>query len=276
MGSIKDHMTIYSIFIIAIVLCIIYYKKYIQNDTEHFNDGTYTGKTEFNNDQISNTSMLNAINEMMKALDIVFNRFSVIDPAISINNNETICDNWNTYNNNEFASSLNTCKIIEGSESNQPQCLNNNILTSCSNFFQDGTINKYSNIDIQTLKTNTMDKILADCKDLIIHIATQSAVIDSVLNLLIGKLDLEKQQMGFIKYNTANLDDKQKLIDKTTKEFEKDENEVNINKVNFSRILASNSSNDAKSSLYYNIIVGLLITIIVLGVLYILFSNIED
>ena len=82
--------------------------------------------------------------------------------------------------------------------------------------------------------------------------------------------------MDFIKYNTANLDDKQKLIDKTTKEFEKNENEVNINKINFSRILASNSSNDSKSSLYYKIIVGLLITIIVLGVLYILFSNIED
>jgi len=93
MGNIKDHMTIYSIFIIAIVLCIIYYKKYIQNEAEHFNDasssdessrsgssrdGSYTGKTEFNNDQISNISMLNAINEMMKALDIVFNRFSIV------------------------------------------------------------------------------------------------------------------------------------------------------------------------------------------------------
>ena len=245
MGSIKEHMTIYSIFIIAIVLCIIYYKKYIQKEAEPFNDasstgGSSTGKTAFSNDQISNTSMLNAINEMLSSLDTTLNRFSVIDPAISINNSNILCDNWDTYNNNEFASSSNTCKIVQGSESNKPQCLNNNILTSCSNFFQDGTINNYSTIDTQTLKTNTKQKILKDSKELTVYINTQSAVIDSVLNLLIGKIDLEKKQMDFIKYNTANLDDKQKLIDKTTKEFEKNENEVNINKINFSRILASN------------------------------------
>ena len=84
---------------------------------------------------------------------------------------------------------------------------------------------------------------------------------------------MENQQLYFIEYNDSNLNDKKKLIDNSKDEFEKVENDLNINKMNFSIFLDQNNNNDSITNLYYKIIYGLIIFIIVIGILNFLFSE---
>ena len=84
---------------------------------------------------------------------------------------------------------------------------------------------------------------------------------------------MENQQLYFIEYNDSNLNDKKKLIDNSKDEFEKVENDLNINKMNFSIFLDQNNNNDSITNVYYKIIYGLIIFIIVIGVLNLLFSE---
>ena len=96
----------------------------------------------------------------------------------------------------------------------------------------------------------------------------------NILTDYISKRNLENQQLYFIKYNEYNLDDKQKMIDKTNKEFEKTENDVNINKIQFQQVADQNTLNDTKKAKYYNYSFYLIIFIIIVGFLNFMFSKI--
>ena len=121
-------------------------------------------------------------------------------------------------------------------------------------------------IDLKTLKNNTRDRIIRNIGQLFSTLDTQSNKIDSVLNTLLDKLKLEEQQLYFIKYNNGNLDDKTKLVNKTTEEYEKNENDINVNQVNFTNFLSKNNNNINKINFYYKIIIGVIITIIIVGI----------
>lgn len=219
--------------------------------------------TLFTDSDIPDITVKNTANSYLSVLNNLLNRYSKIDPALNITNNGILCDN--ILNNN--------CSIVEGSQSNEPQCLINNILTSCSSFYNDGTINQYSNIDVSQLQNTTRNRILIDCNNISNTLSTQDIEINNSLNNLTDKLDLLKQQNFFIKYNINNLNDKQQIIDKDKKEFDETESNSNINKLNFSQQLAENNNSDTKLTLYYNIILGLIIVIIIVGILNLFFSN---
>ena len=108
---------------------------------------------------------------------------------------------------------------------------------------------------------------------LINNINTKNKNIDNILNLLLQQLDLEKQQQYFIKYNKGNIDDKTKLVNNTSQKFEKNENDINVNQINFSNFLEKNKNNDKKINLYYNILIYLIIAIIIIGIFNILVSK---
>jgi len=219
--------------------------------------------TIFTDSDISDITVKNTANSYLLALNNILNRYSQIDPALNVTNNGVLCDN--ILNNN--------CSIVEGSQSNDPQCLINNVLTSCSSFYNDGTINQYSNIDVSQLQSTTRNKMLFDCNNIYNTLSKQDIEINNKLNNLTDKLDLLSQQKFFIKYNINNLNDKQQIIDKDKKEFDKRESDLNINKINFSYNLSENNSSDTNLTLYYNIILGLIIVIIIVGILNLFFSN---
>ena len=163
--------------------------------------------TLFTDSDIPDITVKNTANSYLSVLNNLLNRYSKIDPALNITNNGILCDN--ILNNN--------CSIVEGSQSNDPQCLINNVLTSCSSFYKDGTLNQYSNIDVSQLQTTTRDRILIDCNNISNTLSTQDIEINNSLNNLTDKLDLLSQKKFFITYNTNNLNDKQQIIDKEKK-----------------------------------------------------------
>ena len=260
----KQHILLFFIFIICIGLITCLYIRTKNNElfTNEDFDNSVSGEIQiFTDTEISNVTSKNAINKQLQEMHTIFNKYASIDPSISINNNGVLCDN-NT-----------TCKLVTDDNSQGYFCLNNNVSTSCGNFFNDGYINKQSIIDLPTLLTNTRNKIITNIEQLDNTIATQSNDLNFNLNKLLSVFELENQQIFFIDYNINNLNDKSNLVNKTSEEFEKNESDINVNQVNFTNFIKKNNNYNTKIDFYYKIIIGLIITIIVVGIFNILITN---
>jgi hypothetical protein len=280
-NSINTIISIFTIFLLCI--CIITY--YYNTKNELFIDPTSLPtptptptqtqtSSKISTDELPNTLVNQTANEHITTLNGIFGKYNTInlDPGIMINNDGTICDQWSVYNNNKYSQFGNTCQIVPESGSTDYQCLVDNKLTSCNNYYQDGNIANYTNINTEKIKNEFIAEIKNNGSNLINIITSKSSIINKNIDSLKQQLDLQNQQAYFVKYNTKNLDDKQYIINKSTKDFEKHENDVNINKINFSNFLEQNNINEKKQNLYYKIILGLIITLIVLGGLNFMFS----
>lgn len=219
--------------------------------------------------KLDDAPVQNIINSNISNLSDILNKYTNLDVPIIINNNKTICDSWGNYNNGKYKLNTNQCLIEQG----QRACISNAKLVSCSNYYDDGRINTLNNIDPNKILKSAADKILIEYDNVNKDIAEKTTNIYNILNDLIDKRNLESQQLYFINYNDSNINDKKKLVDKTTNEFEKEENNVKINQMNFSIFLEKNNNSDSKKNLYYKILIGIIITIIIIGILNILFSE---
>jgi hypothetical protein len=227
--------------------------KKIYENFENTNNDDYF--TDFTDSEIINIELKNSINNKLSSLKSIITKYSVLDPAITINNNNILCDSSAQISNN--------CKIIDNSKSNDPTCLSDNVPISCSRYF-DEYIKQQINIDLSSLKTR--ENIIVKASQLINSIDTQDDDIKYNLDTYISNLKIEDQQKTFINYNIINLDDKAKLLNKTTEDYEKNENDINVNQVNFTNFLSKNNNNIAKINFYYNIIIYVVIAIIVVGI----------
>ena len=224
----RQQILLYIIFTLCIIFIVVYYYKYINtinyinnknNIIENFYNSNGNGNgngnylSAFNNSEIPNVSARNALNTQLESVNTIFDKYGILDSSITVNNNGVICDSWDNYSvnantsntmnipntpnslnataSNPYDSSLNSCKPVQGSNTSDEQCLSNNMLTSCSNYFTDGKLNKLITIDLKTLKNNTRDRIIRNIGQLFSTLDTQSNKIDSVLNTLLDKLKLE-------------------------------------------------------------------------------------
>lgn len=238
----------------------------VNNETSQIVQAPSNVVPSINLDDTSAKTMIDGyITDLSKTLD----KYTTLDVPIIINNNRKICDSWGDYNNGKYKTNTNQCLIVKG----QRSCLTKSNLVSCSNYYDDGKINALNNIDTDKILNSVKDKILIDYDNVNQTIIEKNTNIYGILNDLIDKRNLENQQLYFIEYNDSNLNDKKKLIDNSKDEFEKVENDLNINKMNFSIFLDQNNNNDSITNVYYKIIYGLIIFIIVIGVLNLLFSE---
>ena len=207
------------------------------------------------------------------SLATLLNKYNYIDAPININNNGKMCEDWGNYSNGDYSSSLNNCLNISGQ--NDRTCLNNNSLVSCSKYYSDGQIENLNTIDTDELVNNSKYNIYLGINDINSNINKANIDMSNVLTDYISKRNLENQQKYFIKYNEYNLEDKKKIINKTNKEFEKTENDVNINKIQFQQTVEQNNYNEAKKTQYYYYILYTVILIIIVGILNFMFSKID-
>jgi hypothetical protein len=296
-------IVLYLIFIICILL-ISYY--YITSNTPNYNTPIHNTqiyntnlkksnqlntKEGFTDDTGSNDALKKEINEELNKLNIkdvitqkkiftyltslasLLNKYNYIDAPITMNNNGKMCENWGNYSNGEYNASLNSCLNIPGQ--NDRTCLNNNTLVSCSKYYNDGQIENLNNIDTNELVNNSKYNIYLGINDINTNVNKANIDMTIILTDYISKRNLENQQKYFIKYNEYNLSDKKKIIDKTNKEFEKTENDVNINKIQFQQSVEQNNQTEAKKNKYYNYIFYTVILIIIVSLLNFMFSNLE-
>ena len=252
----------YFIFILCISVITIYCIKCSSSNNEYFDSKIYEKFEDMNNEnyfndftdsEINNKTIKNALNKELSSLKKIIYKYSIIDPSININNNNFLCDN----------SKSNNCMIKNTSTDNEATCLFNHVPVSCSNYFDD-YIKEQVKIDLTAL--GTRDNIIIKISQLFSKLEAKNIEIDYILDTYLANLKIEDQQNIFIKYNISNLDDKTKLLDKTTEEYEKNENDINVNQVNFTNFLSKNNNNINKINFYYKIIIGVVITIIVVGI----------
>ena len=253
MDILKDQLLLLCIFIICIGLITYCYVKSQSN--ERFENISIN---PFNNNEISNLTLKDELNTMLTPFITTLNKYSKIDPNITVNNNGVLCDISTT-------SVKNSCKV-DTTNSNNYLCLVNNTPSSCNNLFSDGTINNNTNINLNTLTDNMRSTIIRNSSDLITDINNRSSYIDSFLDTMLDKLNLQAHQDFIILKNNNIINDKKIKVQQTTAEFEKNENDVFINKYNFQNFLIQNDNNNKKITLYRKILYGLVVAIIVVGI----------
>ena len=228
---------------------------------------------ELNKLNITDVSTQKKIFNYLTSLAKTLDKYSYIDAPITINNNGKMCENWGSYSNGAYTSSLNSCIKIPGQ--NDRTCLTNNNLVSCSKYYNDGKIEEYNEIDTNELVNSSKYNIYLGINEINTNVNKSNIDMTTILIDYISKRNLENQQKYFIKYNEYNLEDKKKVINKSNKEFEQTENDVNINKIQFQQTVEQNNYNEAKKNKYYNYIFYTIILIIIVGILNFMFSKIN-
>ena len=256
MNLIKNQLLLLCIFIIfTSLITYIYIKKKNQNH-ENF---TTSNLTAFTDAQIPNLQIKTTINSNISDFNSKLNRYSLINPFITVDSNGKLCDTSTT-------TDLNFCKINSTSSNNEPTCLVNMSPSSCNKLFSDGYINTYSSIDLNGLANSCQSKIITESALLIQDINNRSSTIDTTLNAILDKLDIKKQHTSMLSNYADTINSKKIILENTTNDFEKNENDVFINQYNFQNYLIQNNNNNKKIALYRNILYGLVIAIIVVGI----------
>ena len=272
----STQIVLYIIFIISIVLISYYYT----NNTESFisNDNNVLTAEEQQIDNlleergIKDIKMKNKIMTNVIELQSRLKSINSLDVPISINNNGKVCDDWYMYDNGKYKDNNNNC--IKINNSTERKCLSNNILASCSDYYEDGMIDNLNTFDINTLIVNFLNNIIISAQTLNDDISEYDTNITTILTNLIEKRNLEIQQLYFIDYNNKNLDDKKILFNKTNTKFEKSENEININKIQFQDFLDKKKILSKQKDTYYNYIKWLIILLLIVGFFNFMFTEI--
>ena len=226
------------------------------------------------NINIPDITTKNIVVQSLKDLQTGLQRFSNIDAPISINDDGNTCIVWGNYNNGKYRANDNNCTIVDNTN-NVRKCLRaNGGLATCNNLYSDGYIDRMNNIETQPLIEQSQAKIIYNIGNTKYDLDSKSTAIDGFINDLITKRNLENQQLYFINYNTDNLQEKQNTMNKINKELTDKKTELNLNQVSFSQFLDNNNNNENLKNIYYKIAIGLVISIIVVGVMYVMFSNI--
>ena len=260
MNTLENQILLFFIFILCISLITYYYvKRQNIKNFENFENSNLSNLSNFDNNEIQITLIKTAVNKSISDYNFnsIINRYSIINPSIIVDNNGKLCD---------LTTSKNICEIDNSIGNNDPQCLVNGINSSCNKIFIDDVINNYTNIDLNSLISVLHSNILSATKLLNEEIQYRSAGIDDTLNLILNKQDLINQQIFTIAKNDDNLISKKNDLQSTTEDFKKNENDVFINQYNFQNFLIQNNNNNKTITLYRNILYGLIITIIIVGI----------
>lgn len=263
MNTTENQILLLLIFILCIGLITYYCDK--RENIENFYDSNLS---IFSDSDIPNVSIKTSINSQIVDYNRIMNRYSKINPAINADNNGKLCDTSGSSNLCEIKTGLPNTGLPNATASaiNYPQCAVNGINSSCSKLFIDGYINNNSTIDLNSFINSLQSKIISESKLLIEDITYRNATINDTLHLLLNKQDLINQQSFTKSINDDILSSKKNELESTTKNFEKNENDVIINQYNFKNFLTQNNNNNKTIALYRNILYGLIITIIVVGI----------
>lgn len=244
---------------LCIIISIIIYKYYKNThlDIELF---------ETMND-MNDSILQNAIKDLQLAMD----RYSYLDTPIIINNTGNICMQWS----DKYKSNENNCIVPDDTNGNERKCLNTDgTLSSCSNMYSDGYIEKKNTIDIIPLIEETKNAVLADIKNINSNIREKIVEIDKLINNVVIERNLEIQQKQLIDNINNTLELQKNNIKKINKNVLDKQTNLNIDQTTFSQFNKNYNTTDKRNKLYYKITFILIICIIIMILFNILFSNI--
>jgi hypothetical protein len=266
----KQQLSIIILFLIIIVILTYLYitptSRY-----EMFANGDNDGNDD--NDIKKNSSpLMKEYSKEFTEFKSFLDRYKTLDIPITINNVGGICDNWENYDESKYALDGNKCLLLPGKSLRQ--CLVNDKLTSCNNYYRDGLIDKSNEIDTDDIYDIFLSQVDNKYNYINEDLEKRADRINKILDTVIQKRNMENQQLYFIEYNDMNVNDKKTYLDKTTDDFNKLDNDLLINQVNFSNTIKKNKKDEINYLFYYNILKYIIYITIIVGILNLMFSNI--
>jgi hypothetical protein len=224
-------------------------------------------------DTISDATLRTSLESTFLDIQSILTRYSNLDVPIIMNDTGQICNIWGNYARGKYSQNSNECQALDNS--GNLQCLNNaNTPSRCSMLMQDGYINNRNTIDYKPFLTNVVSSVIDNIPITDNDITNMNENADTIIKSFADRSYIHSQQKNIIMNNNQNMTDKKKLIEKGIEQLGEKQNETNINQNNFSLFRNQISESDSLSSIYYKITLGLVITIIIIGILNFLFSNI--
>ena len=279
-----------SLLVIILIIGIIYHKYINDEKLEQFSNapttttssnGVPSSRRVLNDisqssrisqlDSITDTTVKTAVLPTLTNFKTTLGRYTNLDTPITINDKGKLCSMWNNYSNGKYRLDGNKCMKIK----NTYKCLDTDgSLNTCNQYYTDGFIEQKNNIDYQPILDDVMSRIINNIEPLNTTITNKNTDADKLISDLSNKNLLYQQQSDIMKNLKQNLAEKQNFIKQNTKKISTTEIETNINQSNFSNFLSSINDNNSWNNIYYKVVIGLIIAIVIMLILNFLFSNI--
>ena len=261
----------------AIILLIAYlwiknnmFEGFDSSDTSTTIDKSLPSEVITQINTIQQDDLKSLVNEQVLELANMLDRYATLDIPIIINDKGQLCASSNQSKTNQ---SSNSC--YKDSESDIYTCQSENGFTnSCMKFYSDGFITNKNNINISPLLINGINKIIANKNNIENVITNMDKTTNELINKYADLNNIELQQRDVIENNKNNMNDKQRLMEDNKKILKNKKTTTDINKNNFQISIENITNNEYRNKLYYNIIIGIIIAIIITGICNFLFSNI--
>jgi len=222
---------------------------------------------------ITDPSSRQVLENQLIALKQLLDRYTTLDIPITVNDNGKLCSSWGSYKNGEYYNESNNFLIIDNS--NSYKCLDDNgIPNSCNKLYTDNYINNWSKLNYNTLLDITVNGLISNVAIINSQINKMNQEADNIINKYADMNSLQMQQLDIISNIKTNMEDKKRIMEENKQKLSEKQNDTNLNQNNFSKFMEDLNNKESWNSIYYRVIIGLIITIIVLGILNFLFSNI--
>lgn len=226
---------------------------------------------------IPDTTIRNILQTQLTNLQTLLSRYATLDTPIVMNDVGQLCSMWNDYAGGRYREQKNQCLALDNKDSrnNLLKCLDTTgTPTTCSNIIADGYIIGKSNIQYQPMLDSATSSIINALPTITSKVSDMKQIADTIITSLADRGSILLQQKELIHNNNENMAYKNKIMNDNTEKLAKKQNETNINQNDFSSFLNQISNTDSAANIYYKIIIGLLIAIVIMGILNFLFSNI--
>jgi len=278
---------IYLIFLILVLVIGIGYwyntsKEHFENDytipstTNATTASSPTFSASINNQLsgISNTTIRTTLQTQLNILKNLLERYSTLDIPIIMNDKGQICNAWGDYAGKRYQQEQNKCVVIDNS--NVPKCLDSTRQPStCNSMLADGYINGKSNINTQPILETATSVIVNSLPQITMETERMNKIVDDIITSLSDRGSIKLQQEEIIKNNNENMVYKNTIMNDNTKKLTQKQNETNINQNIFSHSKEQITNTESTKNIYYKILIGIIIAILIMGLLNFLFSNIQ-
>jgi hypothetical protein len=222
---------------------------------------------------ISDSTTQENLNKELTNLQALLKRYSTLDIPIVMNDAGKICSMWGEYSNGRYRQEKNQCLALDNT--NILKCLDTSGTPStCGNMMTDGYISSKSHIKYQPMLNSATSKIVNSIPTITAQTSNMNKNVSAIITSLADRGSIYLQQEELVRNNNENMAYKKKLMLDNTEKLAKKQNETNINQNDFSSFMEKITNTDSIANIYYRIIIGLVITILIVGILNFLFSNI--
>jgi preprotein translocase subunit SecG len=263
------------LFFLAVVMVMI---MYFYNRHETFLDDNNTetpisATTVSLDNVIPDAAVKDTVSSLLTELRNNLVNYNNLDAPISINDKGETCSQWGSFDNSRYILQDNNCLILDPSKKVRSCLDKQGTVQTCNALYGNGIIDDKNIIQIGPYLEEAKSRMIIGVKDIQKDLDIKTKEIDLKVSDIVGKKNIEGQQIFFIQYNLNNLDDKRKNVSKTIKETDDKENAANINQLKFSQFLENNKKNEARNNLYIKIMKWLAGIIFVLIIVYLLLQR---